>query len=777
MVAKHLTIQVAEVKEGEGSNHRSRSTVTIEDLNTKMGTWVNGKPIKGERFDLTRDINSIKLGHYNEALRFSFTKSELRNDPWVQIRQKLEPIDIKYLAEYDYANTTHVMSKKRSTSKVLQALINGKYIVHETFIQAVIEAATPRADNNGAETCALEVDFDGNWPDAMQYLPPRTDAPGNDQPDELFRPDQRRREFFDGYTFIFYEQKRYDELMPVIASGKGKALLYKVVPGETVIDDFIRYVKEIAGEKSLGQFEDGSEGKGVVVVRYVPPPAEEFGDWFLDFYNQVALRLDHRPIEPRDLLPAILDLEPAKLRRPLEFDPTQPEPAEPQQPRLSVRDGNGTPVGVDQVQERAEIIEDSPPPPPRARRRERRAPRSRFKGFDFGLDDDDEKEKQSASAAVPPPAEEASQGMFMTQQEDSSTQAGRKRALPEPERDIMEDVAPTAAAIKRRRIERGEDPVPPREPTPPAAPSDEDIANPPPPQRKGKGKGKTAAPKRGGKTGPTDPDDILDMAIRHREEEDAAAQAERERLARELQDGDVDFEAIRRLTLVEPMAVRSPGQNRRSRDQDIEEGRWDARWNGRKNFKRFRKQGEPSGRPQQKVIMSLEPVRMKEYGIGDDYWLEGGVNTQGRKGWRAQSQAQSQIAPTQTPGGSQALRREREAYVIGSDSDIDLGEGGNGGQDESLPDAMEIVAAPSRSRKGKAAEKTSSKQNQASQSHQLRGSREESGSKRTATGPPAKETPAKKRATRATRVTRQVEASDDEEESDDGLNFKFGKRR
>lgn len=432
---------------------------------------------------------------------------------------------------------------------------------------------------------------------------------------------------------------------------------------------------------------------------------------------------------------------------------------------------------VDQVQELPEVIEDSPPPPPRARQRERRPHRSRFKGFDVGLDDDDEKEEQSASATVPHHAEEASQGMFMTQQEDNSTQAGRKRALPEPERDIMEDVAPTAAAMKRRRIERGEDPVPPREPTPPAAPSDEDIANSRPPQSKGKGGGRAAAPKRGGKAGPTDPDDFLDMAIRYREEEDAAAQAERDRLARELQDGDVDFEAIRRLTLVEPMAVRSPVQNQRSRDQDIEEGRWDPRWNGRKNFKRFRKQGEPSGRPQQKVIMSLEPVRMKEYGIGDDYWLEGEVNTQGRQSGRAQSQAQSQIAPTRTPGGSQALRREREAYVIGSDCDDDLGEGGNGGEDESLPDAMEVVAAPSRSRKGKAAEKTSSKQSQASTSHPIRGSRQESGSKRAATGPPARETPAKKRATRATRATRQVEASDDEEDSDDGLNFKFGKRR
>lgn len=766
---KHLTIQVADVKEGEGSSLRSRSTITIEDLKTKIGTWVNEKSIKGERFDLIKDHNEIKLGHYKETFRiswqpvvlsFSFTKAELQNDPWAHIRQKLEPIDVKFLAEYDYTNTTHVVSKKRNTSKVLQALINGKYIVNDAFMEAVLEVATPQPDDSGAETSALEVDFDGNWPDAMQYLPPRNDAPGNDQPDEIFRPDERRREILDGYTFIFYEEKRFNDLFPAITSAKGKALLNKAVPGETRIDDFIRYVKEIAGEKGLGEFEDGSEGKGVVVVRYLPPPDDDHGDWFLEFYNQVALRLDHRPVEPRDFLPAILEVEPAQLRRPLEFDPTQPEPAQPRHALQTGSAKNGTAVGVDQVQERSEATE-SPSPPPRTRRRERRAPRSRFKGFDVEMDDD--QEEQPTSAMVP--------------DADNSTQTGHKRVLPEPDRDIMEDVAPTAAAIKRRRLERGEDPVPPRrEPPPPAAPPEDDEAAPPPPQRKGKGnsKGKDK------KAGPTDPDDILDLAIRHREEEDAAAQTERDRLERALRDGEVDYEAIRRLTIVEPMEIHRPAQNQRSRDQDIEEGRWDPRWNGRKNFKRFRKQGEPAGRPQQRVIMSLEPVRMKEYGIGDDYWLEGGANTQSRKGVKPQAQAQIQTAPTLTLGRSQAAikekERERDGYAIGSDDSEDgLGEDGEGGEDESLPEVMHMEAAPSRSRKGKAAAiHTGAKQSQALQSQSTRGTKQATtGSKRAAAEPAAKAQPAKKRATRS---MRQVEASD-EEESDDGLNFKFGKRR
>lgn len=48
---------------------RKRSLVTIEDLKTKIGTLVNGKQIKGERFDLIKDTNEVKLGHYRETFR------------------------------------------------------------------------------------------------------------------------------------------------------------------------------------------------------------------------------------------------------------------------------------------------------------------------------------------------------------------------------------------------------------------------------------------------------------------------------------------------------------------------------------------------------------------------------------------------------------------------------------------------------------------------------------------------------------------------------------
>lgn len=316
---------------------RSRSAITVEDLKTKLGTWVNGENIQGQKQELTADENELKLANYGHLFRitwrsvvlsFSFTRAELQQPGvWAFFQKNLEPLDIKYTTEYDSQDTTYVVNKKLSnTSKVLQALIDGKPFVNEGFIQALIAAAKPHPDENGVETSELEDNFEAAWPQANDYLPPRAEGPGADRPMTAFAPDRRRQEIFDGYTFIFYEKKRFEDLHPVITSGKGKALLKEATPNVTEIDDFIRFVKNIAGEKGLGEFEDGSEGRGVVVVRYVPATGESTDEWYLNFYNQVALRLDHRPIETRDFLPAILDIEPAQLRRALEIEPTPRDP-------------------------------------------------------------------------------------------------------------------------------------------------------------------------------------------------------------------------------------------------------------------------------------------------------------------------------------------------------------------------------------------------------------------------------------------------------------------
>lgn len=51
------------------TNPSSRAKVTVQDLDTKLGSWVNGKSITGERFDLIKDDNEIRLGKQDTVLR------------------------------------------------------------------------------------------------------------------------------------------------------------------------------------------------------------------------------------------------------------------------------------------------------------------------------------------------------------------------------------------------------------------------------------------------------------------------------------------------------------------------------------------------------------------------------------------------------------------------------------------------------------------------------------------------------------------------------------
>lgn len=432
-------------------------------------------------------------------------------------------------------------------------------------------------------------------------------------------------------------------------------------------------------------------------------------------------------------------------------------------------------MDTDEAQER-HAIEESPPQPASTRRRDRRAPKSRFKGFDTGIDEDEEEpDPASRRGAVT----ETPKGMSMTRSNEASAVAApsqRKRPLPEPDRDIMEDVAPTAAAIKRRRLEAGEANTPPKDQTPP--PEQDEAPEPQPLRQRSSGRGKTAAGGRKGKRTVQKDEDILDLAIQYREEEEAVAQAERERLVRELRDGEIDYEAIRRLTLVEPMDIRRP-QEHRTRERDVQEGRWDPRWNGRKNFKKFRKQGETAGRPQQRVILSLEPARARVHGIGKDYLLEdGGLQGRRSKGasQTANSQDEASPRPTAVRGQPPASRaKERESYVIGSD-DSGHSEADAGDDDGSLPDVMDMDAGrePARSKKGKAATRQSQAAARNTQNEtQALPSRSQ---KRSAVGTPTAEKPAKRRAVRPARAMAE-ESHEEDDESDDGLNFRFGRRR
>ncbi|KAK0611063.1 hypothetical protein B0T14DRAFT_529562 [Immersiella caudata] len=784
---KHLTITVEDVAEGGGQNLGSRSRLIVEDLDSKKGTFLNGRQIRGLSKAVSADVIEVKPGVCPQSLRifwhpvvlsFSFTSKELRADPWVTLRGRLEQLDIKYSSEFEPA-TTHVVSKKRNTPKGLQALINGKYLVTDSFINAIVEAALlPDGEVEGT-SCPLEEDFIGKWPNPIDHLPPRGEEP-SDRPPESYAPNQRRQEVFDGYTFVFYDKKQYDNLFPVITHGKGKSVYKEVTPNVTAIDDFVRYVKEVAGEKGLGSFEHGSEGKGVVVVRFTPAKGDDY-EWFANFFTSFAQRLDHRPIDQREFLEAILACDALMLRRPLQAD------SQPSAGAAQVAHSDTNRMDVDQPQPLQEQKEASPP----RRGRSRRAV-SRFKGFELGSDPEDEipapppVEEVTAQPAVPEAAAASQDSLFVsqrpgfvypeeTQEAEQSThttrRSQRKRAMsPLPEHDesaFLDGIAPTAAAVKRRRVDAGKEPVPPT-PEPEPEVKNEEMSSPPNPR---------GAAARGRKKKLLDGQDILELARQRREEEEQRVAAEEKELKRV--DDDIDYAAIRALHIVEECAVHFPEEDAssRTRGQDIASGRWDPRWNGRKNFKRFRKQGDAGGRPPPRIILSLEEVKTKEYGIGDDYWLENDNSNNKR---RKDNQRESQISVTQgksaakeTDASSGKQKPTIRRTVLALDSSDEEDDGSNDMlEDTTLPELdVEAAPEPPRSRAAKAAEREAALRAQLQSPSQSQ-SQSQTGRKR-----PAAAEPAGERASKKTRGKTQAKNSDQSGDSDDELRFRFGRRR
>lgn len=320
--------------------------------------------------------------------------------------------------------------------------------------------------------------------------------------------------------------------------------------------------------------------------------------------------------------------------------------------------------------------------------------------------------------------------------------------------DVMDLVAPTAARNKRQRIERGEPPVPTpaaRTPTPEPEPAPE-------PAKKGRAAAGTRKGK--GKKGTSAEADELDVMIERGQEEEAARRAEDELLRRQLEGGEIDFDGIRAATTTQVMPIRRRQQQPAAED---DQERWNPRWNGLTNFKKFRPQHDEDGgaraRAPPRKIVSVVAVRAKEYGIGDEYWLQDGDKKKSRGG----------VADTQNK-----THRAKTTVVI---SDVEEAEEqGNEGEendDTSLPDIADAPKA--RSRKGKVAERETQTQMQTQTTRQSR-------AKRAAPPVPLEaERPAKRtRATRGGRSKMAVANDDSEEDSDDdagGIGFRFGKRR
>ena len=213
--------------------------------------------------------------------------------------------------------------------------------------------------------------------------------------------------------------------------------------------------------------------------------------------------------------------------------------------------------------------------------------------------------------------------------DNMQTQNPRKRSAPpsdeENEEDLIDSLLPATTAIKRRRLEEQEEAKRTgKKPTESSFLQSQLKIEPPKPKKVKKEM------------------NIKDAVRERREAQEEAARQDEENL-RETMEG-MSVEEMKKLAVVEEMEL--PDRSDRPQRRDANGGddaRWDPAWNGRRNFKKFRRQGENINvRKGRSVMVPLEEVKKKDFGIGEDYWDEPDAKKKKRKEKERAAQSQSQ---------------------------------------------------------------------------------------------------------------------------------------
>lgn len=207
----------------------------------------------------------------------------------------------------------------------------------------------------------------------------------------------------------------------------------------------------------------------------------------------------------------------------------------------------------------------------------------------------------------------------------TQTRNPRKRsAAPSDEDDdeeMVEKLLPAAGAMKRRKLEE-QDEARRKGFLPTSSASKSQVPAQPEKPRKEKKE-----------------INIQEVVRERREAEENAARLDEESL-RETTDG-MNIGEVKSLAIIEEMEIRE--RQKRPQLNGTSDPRWNEEWNGRKNFKKFRRQGEANqARRGQTVIVPLEEVKKKDFGIGDEYWLESEKLKIKRKAKGQATQSQSQ---------------------------------------------------------------------------------------------------------------------------------------
>lgn len=699
---KHFIISVDDVKAGDSARIHARTKVTITDEASKHGTYIDGMLLQGGSRNLSSEKHSIRPGTFPSELvirwvpyilTFSLTKKEIKAGALQSKAGRLEALDVKVSADYISSLTTHVVAAKRNTVRGLQALIQGKYLVADSFVDSLVYTATPADLGEEENLSPLEQNFDQAWPKEKDHLAPPGKEP-TERPVAAYNPDLKRAHIFENFQFVFLDKSQHDNLLPVITTGQGKALLYELRTNQTTADDLIQYLRNAAGKKGFGDVDLDSTDGGAVLVR--PERQDGHEEWTNGLVNEACLKLDQRAISQGEFLDSILAIDASLLRKSVAFEstvdgqrPPQATPAEsfaPIQipPKRQLPQSNVTQLSqqeqvcsstgwaeptielVAAVRASSQRAPSSVPEepsqsqampmrePPRKKPRLRHTTGNRFKNFDDEFDEDAIPSYTQDDSPDESQSQDASHNGFREQsvkdnvkEEPSSTRKRPRSHEPKPteiedsEEDFMDDMFPAAAAMKRQRA---------------GLPAGKNLVPPPPIVKKRKKE--------------TDID-IREVARAQRKAEEEAAKKERENAAEALVNEDHSGKPANLVRLkVMPLRTKPPPTTIRKSAEASD--RWDPKWNGRKNFKQFRRSGEANGaeprkRPQ-KVFVPLVEVKTSTSGIGDHSW----DNRPKRKKKIGVSQSQPQSQSQQcgrTQSSSQTVSGINDTVELSSDMD------------------------------------------------------------------------------------------------------------
>jgi hypothetical protein len=699
---KHFTIAVDDVKAGDSARVYARTTVTITDLKSKRGTYIDGNLLQNGSRELSSEKHSIRPGTFPSELlirwspcnlTFQLNKKELKAGALKAKTNRLESLDVKVSADYLSHTTTHVVAGKRNTVKGLQALIQGKFLVGDSFVDALVYAATPADLGEEENLSPLELDFDKAWPREMDNLAPPGKEP-TERPESSYTPDLKRASIFEDYQFVFLDRSQYDILLPAITTGQGKALHYELRYGSTTADELARYMRSTAAKKGFGDKDEDSPKGGTIMVRCEGHKGHE--DWTADIINEVALKLDQRAIDQAEFIDAILATDASLLRQSVPFASTmngrRPPPSTPvdsnasvhlppkrplpegiavqRSQRVEVQSSRTAANGPSQSSGPAtgntqEVLSSAPEPPsqsqatpveepPRKKPRLRHTTGSRFKQFDDDFDVNEIPLYTQEEFPEETPAQSAS-GVgslehsvdISIKEEPSTTRKHPRFAEQGPndaedsEEDHMDDMFPAAAAMRRQRAGL------------PAPKSSVPL-----PTIVKKHKKETEI-------------DVREAARAQRKAEEEAARKEREILAEQLAHEDHSGKPAD-LVKIGTMPLRmkqAPATIYTSADASA---RWDPKWNGRKNFKSFRRARDATGteprRRLQKLIVPLIEAKRGSVSVGDQYWDSPPRSKKSGGASQVQTQSQSQQRRT-TQSTSQTVSGTTEAVEISSDVD------------------------------------------------------------------------------------------------------------